>query len=103
MRETILIGTMNIGLPTADVITDGTFMYELYRGPHHPNCDFSLNMTTYQACLEKEQQLLYDVTLASITFLQAPDQYQIEEKNTIPTQKMAHFNSLVCLVNYIYL
>ena len=39
-KETFLVGTLKIGLPTADVYSDGVLMFKLYRGfPHHPDCD----------------------------------------------------------------
>ena len=39
VKETLLMGTMNIGLPTFDVYTDGALLHQLYRGyPFHPNC-----------------------------------------------------------------
>ena len=39
-KETFLVGTLKIGLPTADVYSDGALMFKLYRGfPHHPDCD----------------------------------------------------------------
>ena len=41
VRDTLLIGTLNIGLPTADVGTDGASIYKLFRGfPYHPNCTY---------------------------------------------------------------
>ena len=39
LRETLVIGTFNIGLPTTDVGTDGALIYKLFGGfPYHPNC-----------------------------------------------------------------
>ena len=41
VKESLLIGTLNIGLPTADVGSDGVLIYKLYRGvPYHPNCPY---------------------------------------------------------------
>ena len=46
LRETLVIGTFNIGLPTTDVGTDGALIYKLFGGfPYHPNC-------TYHPCFE---------------------------------------------------
>ena len=40
VKETLLLGTLNIGLPTSDVYSDGALMYEFYRGyPFHPDCE----------------------------------------------------------------
>ena len=39
LTETLIIGTFNIALPTADVGTDGNLIYTLFRGfPFHPDC-----------------------------------------------------------------
>ena len=36
-KETFLVGTLKIGLPTADVYSDGALMYKLYKGYlYHP-------------------------------------------------------------------
>ena len=40
MKETVLIGTLNIAIPTSDVYSDGVQIYRFYRGnPYHPNCE----------------------------------------------------------------
>ena len=40
LKETFLIGTLRIGLPTVDSYSDCALMYTLYRGhPYHPDCD----------------------------------------------------------------
>ena len=39
VREGLVIGTLNIGLPTSDVGTDGALIYKLFGGfPYHPSC-----------------------------------------------------------------
>ena len=41
VKESFLIGTLKIGLPTADVGSDGALIYNLYGGfSHHPNCTY---------------------------------------------------------------
>ena len=39
VRETVLMGTLNVGLPTVDVYTDGVQIFKFYRGyAYHPSC-----------------------------------------------------------------
>ena len=39
VRETVLMGTLNVGLPTVDVFTDGMQIFKFYRGyAYHPSC-----------------------------------------------------------------
>ena len=79
VKETLLIGTMNVGLPTVDVYSDSALVYSLFRGyDYHPNCTIPEldnqtileaeltrdNLTIfekYQACLEEipREELLY--------------------------------------------
>ena len=41
VKETLLMGTLNIGLPTTDVGTDAILIYSLFGGfPSHPNCTY---------------------------------------------------------------
>ena len=78
-KETLLIGTMQIGLPTADVYTDGALVHQLFRGfPYHPSCDINgraLNrLSIYDACLDGilPDQLLYEHHPAWATMLLVP-------------------------------
>ena len=66
VKETILFGTLNVGLPTVDVYTDGVQMISFYMGyPYHPSC-FSMdehNLTIFnQTCLGQipKEQLEYE-------------------------------------------
>lgn len=77
VKETFLIGTLNIGLPTVDVCSDGALMYKLYRGySFHPNCNIteSANLTIYQACLAEIpiEELQYDHHPTWATMLLVP-------------------------------
>ena len=55
VTETFLIGTLSIGLQSADVGSDGTLIFTLFRGfPRHPNCTFDQypgDETLRKACL----------------------------------------------------
>ena len=73
VKETFLIGTLNIGLPTADVYSDGALIYTLYRGfPYHPSCNWY--NYDYDTCMAgiPEEQLEYDHHLTWATMLLIP-------------------------------
>ena len=79
VKETLLIGTFNIGLPTVDVGSDGTLIYTLYRGfPYHPNCTYKYwyDGPSFETCLAgiKEDEMEYEhhptwATLLFVPFL----------------------------------
>ena len=50
VKEPLLIGTLNIGLPTTDVVTDGVLIYKLFGGvPYHPNCSYHFSYNTTES------------------------------------------------------
>ena len=52
VRETLVIGTFNIGLPTTDVGTDGALIKKLFGGfPYHPNCTYDYDGPKFATCL----------------------------------------------------
>ena len=75
VKETLLIGTMQIGLPTTDVYTDGALVHQLFKGfPYHPCDSLFWNQTIYDACLDgiPPDQLLYKHHPAWATMLLVP-------------------------------
>ena len=78
VKETVLFGTVNVGLPTMDVCTDGLVILDLYRGyAYHPSCFYmnELNLTfVNQTCLDEipQDQLEYENHPSWATLLLAP-------------------------------
>ena len=115
MKETVLIGTLNIAMPTQDVFSDGAQMYKFYRGnPYHPSCEIwgrewnrilnhtYDNLTVNETCLDgiPKEQLKYDhhptwATLLLIPFLL---NYIASWYAWYQTDKRKQFTWLACLV-----
>ena len=86
IKESFLIGTLNIGLPTADVYSDVDLMYTLYTGvPTHPRCETwdqpedpnalsNITLTIDQICLSNilEEELTYENQPIWATWLLVP-------------------------------
>ena len=70
VKETLLMGTLSIGLPTSDVGSDGTLIYKLYGGlPYHPNCStgyYELSATCLAGIPEEEVKYDYHPTWATM-------------------------------------
>ena len=115
VKETVLIGTLNIVLPTADVYSDGALVYTLYRGnPYHPNCNIwdtvpnpILNktfdvLTINKTCVDgiPEEQLEYDHHLTWATLLLIPFMlnYMASWYAWYQMDKRKQFTWLACLV-----
>ena len=115
VKETVLVGTLNIVMPTADVYTDGAQMYTFYRGnPYHPNCSIwdtewnqILNatfdkLTVNETCLNgiPKEKLKYDHHLTWATLLLIPFllNYIASWYAWYQTDKRKQFTWLACLV-----
>ena len=75
VKETLLMGTLSIGLPTSDVGSDGTLIYKLYGGlPYHPNCSTTGYYELSATCLAgiPEEEVKYDYHLTWATMLLVP-------------------------------
>ena len=102
VKETLLIGTMQIGLPTADVYTDGATIHQLFRGfPYHPSCQ-PFNQTIYDACLDgiPPDQLHYKHHPAWATMLLVPFllNYMAGWFSWYKVDKKKKFTWLACLL-----
>ena len=116
VKESILIGTLNIALPTADVYSDGAFIYQLYRGiPYHPLCVREENLThfdisTYlrislnQTCLQgipiDELQHENHPVWASLLLAPFMLSYLMAWFSWYQIDKRKHFTWLACLFNF---
>ena len=64
VTESLVIGTLNIGLPTTDVGSDGALIYKLSRGfPYHPNCIIEGRDWINETCLADpgiQEELVYE-------------------------------------------
>ena len=73
VKETLLIGTLNIGLPTTDVGSDGALIYKLYGGfPYHPSCNQSYEHTLDCLAGIPEEELSYESHPTWATMLLVP-------------------------------
>ena len=75
IKETFMIGTLNIVLPTADVGTDGKTIYELYTGlRYHPNCTRENSYKDFHSCLADipDEALEYETQETWATMLLVP-------------------------------
>ena len=109
-QEMLLIGTMNIGFPTADTYSDWALMHQLYRGyPYHPNCDINAvplnltkSLTIYKACLAgvPEEQRLYNQHPTWATMLLVPFllNYMAGWYTWYQVDKSKKFTWLACLL-----
>ena len=62
IKETFLIGTLNIVLPTSDVYSDGTLIYEYYTGyDYHEDCERLFDNGT-----KRDQLSINDTCLAGM-------------------------------------
>ena len=107
VKETVLFGTINVGLPTIDVCTDGVQIFNFYKGyAYHPSCFFmdENNVTIVnQTCLDEipQDQLEYEnhpfwATLLLVPFLL---NYLAGWYKWYQEDKKGHFSSwLACLV-----
>ena len=87
VKETLLIGSLNIGLPTADVYSVGALIYDYYTGyDYHEDCENWFDNGTYRDLLS-----INDTCLAGIP----DDQLQHESHPNWATMLLVPF-----LLNY---
>ena len=54
VKETLLIGTLNVGLPSLDVYSDGATMVQYFRGyQYHNSCYNYVELQLNQTCIEE--------------------------------------------------
>ena len=113
VKETLLMGTLNIGLPTADVYSDGALIYDYYTGYNfHPDCENwlgnethgelkSTNKTCLTEMVAKGQQLHHEYHYTWATMLLVPFilNYFAGWLAWYRNNKQKKFTWLACLLN----